>query len=87
MLLLPRWKEKQSQQSCMSSESLRFGHITLSLPCGARKIVDSRRSRAARSRCVKSASSDEPPLTFFPLGETAKGSLANNHYQEQGLNH
>jgi hypothetical protein len=30
--------------------------------------------------CVKSASSDKPlPLTFFPLGETAKGSLANNH--------
>src|SRR5258705_3797486 len=26
------------------------------------------------------------PLTFFPLGETAKGSLANNH-QKQGLTH
>src|SRR5882724_9511507 len=26
------------------------------------------------------------PLTFFPLGETATGSLANNH-QKQGLNH
>ena len=30
--------------------------------------------------CVKSASSDKsPPLTFFPLGETAKGSFAKNH--------
>jgi hypothetical protein len=30
--------------------------------------------------CVKSASrGDRPPLTFFPLGETAKGSLANKH--------
>jgi len=36
-------------------------HIILSLPRGARKVVDFLQSRAARSRRVKSASSDKPP--------------------------
>jgi hypothetical protein len=47
--------------------------IILPLPCGARKVVDSLTPRAARSWRVKFASSDKPPLTFFPLGENCEG--------------
>ncbi len=36
-------------------------HIILSLPRGARKVVDFLQSRAARSGRVESASSDKPP--------------------------
>jgi hypothetical protein len=51
-------------------------HLILLLRCREQKNVDSVPRRAARSRRVRCASRAINTLTLFPLGETAKGSLA-----------
>ena len=44
------------------------------------KSLDASLSRTPRHRLASSLPAEVTgPLTFFPLGETAKGSLANNH--------
>jgi hypothetical protein len=71
-------------QSAIHGVSGRFDLVRsfLALPRGTRKSLTSSGLERHDAACVKSASKAiNRPLTFFPLGETAKGSLAKEPSQ------
>jgi hypothetical protein len=71
-------------QSLLTNSESRLEVGAWGFPSGSLKNVDSLPPRAARSRRVKCASrAINATLTFFPPGETAKGSVANNHQSKQ----